>query len=69
MVLINSDDYTFSFDDCGYWLDASGHAQGEAQLRVGKGDLTSAFFLVADVSFSVSGPLSGLDFDVCAMLD
>jgi hypothetical protein len=46
-----SDDYAFSFDDCGYWIDVSGHAQGTAQIRVGKGDLTSAFFLHDNYSF------------------
>jgi hypothetical protein len=44
-------DYGFSFDDCGYWLDVSGHAEGVAQIRVGKGDLTTAFFLHDNYSF------------------
>jgi hypothetical protein len=39
-----SDDYGFSFDDCGFWMDVSGHAEGTAHFRVGKGDLTTAFF-------------------------
>ena len=47
----HSDDYSFSFDDCGYWIDVSGHAEGVAQIRVGKGDLTSAFFLHDNYSF------------------
>jgi hypothetical protein len=47
-----SDDYAFSFDDCGFWVDVSGHAEGIAQLRVGKGDLTSAFFLHDNFSFA-----------------
>ena len=46
-----SDDYGFSFDDCGYWIDVSGHAEGIAQIRVGKGDLTTAFFLHDNYSF------------------
>jgi hypothetical protein len=46
-----SDDYAFSFDDCGYWIDVSGHAEGIAQIRVGKGDLTTAFFLHDNYSF------------------
>jgi hypothetical protein len=46
-----SDDYAFSFDDCGFWLDVSGHAEGNAQLRVGTGDLTTAFFLHDNYSF------------------
>jgi len=39
-----SDDYGFSFDDCGFWIDVSGHAEGIVQFRVGKGDLATAFF-------------------------
>jgi hypothetical protein len=46
-----SDDYAFSFDDCGFWIDVSGHAEGVAHLRVGKGDLTTAFFLHDNYSF------------------
>jgi hypothetical protein len=47
-----SDDYVFSFDDCGFWVDGSGHVEGIAQLRIGKGDLTSAFFLHDNSSFA-----------------
>ena len=46
-----SDDYGFSFNDCGYWIDVSGHAEGIAQIRVGTGDLTTAFFLHDNYSF------------------
>jgi hypothetical protein len=46
-----SDDYAFSFDDCGFWIDVSGHDEGIAQLRVGKGDLATAFFLHDNYSF------------------
>ena len=46
-----SDDYAFSFNDCGYWIDVSGHDQGIAQLRVGKGTLATAFFLHDNYSF------------------
>ena len=46
-----SDDYAFSFDDCGFWIDVSGTATGFAQLRVGKGDLATAFFLHDNFSF------------------
>jgi hypothetical protein len=46
-----SDDYAFSFDDCGYWIDVTGHAQGEAQIRVGKGTLETAFFLHDNYSY------------------
>jgi hypothetical protein len=46
-----SDDYAFSFDDCGFWVDVSGRAEGTAQIRVGKGELTSAFFLHDNYSF------------------
>jgi hypothetical protein len=37
-------DYSFSFADCGFWIDVSGHTQGAFHTRVGKGELTSAFF-------------------------
>ena len=47
-----SDDYGFSFDDCGFWIDVSGHDQGIAQIRVGKGDLATAFFLHDNYSFA-----------------
>lgn len=46
-----SDDYAFSFDDCGFWIDVSGHAEGVAQIRVGKGELRTAFFLHDNFSF------------------
>jgi hypothetical protein len=46
-----SDDYAFSFDDCGFWIDVAGHADGVAQIRVGKGELTTAFFLHDKFSF------------------
>jgi hypothetical protein len=44
-------DYDFSFDDCGFWIDVSGHAEGVAHIRVGKGDLTTAFFAHDNFSF------------------
>jgi len=47
-----ADDYAFSFDDCGFWVDVAGHAEGIAQIRVGKGDLTSAFFLHDNYEFA-----------------
>jgi len=40
-----ADDYHFSLDDCGFWIDVTGHDSGVAHLRVGKGDLATAFFL------------------------
>jgi hypothetical protein len=46
-----SDDYAFSVNDCGFWIDVSGHAEGNAQIRVGKGDRTSAFFLHDNYAF------------------
>ena len=46
-----SEDYAFSFDDCGFWIDVSGHVDGVAQLRVGKGDLATAFFLHDNFSY------------------
>lgn len=46
-----SEDYAFSFDDCGFWIDVSGNATGMALLRVGKGDLATAFFLHDNFSF------------------
>jgi hypothetical protein len=47
-----SDDYSFSFDDCGFWVDVTGHDEGVAHLRVGKGDETGAFFLHDNSSFA-----------------
>jgi hypothetical protein len=47
-----SDDYSFSFDDCGFWIDVTGHDEGVAHLRVGKGDDASAFFLHDNYSFA-----------------
>jgi hypothetical protein len=46
-----SDDYAFSFDDCGFWIDVDGHDSGTAQIRVGTGDLASAFFLHDNYAF------------------
>jgi hypothetical protein len=46
-----SDDYAFSFDDCGFWIDVSGHDQGIARLRVGKGEFATAFFLQDNYQF------------------
>ena len=46
-----SNDYAFSFDDCGYWIDVTGHNEGIAELRVGTGDLTTAFFAHDNYSF------------------
>ena len=46
-----SADYSFSFDDCGYWLDVSGHTEGTFHIRVGKGDQTTAFFAHDNYSF------------------
>ena len=46
-----SDDYAFSFDDCGFWMDVSGHDSGVAHLRVGKGTFASAFFLHDNYQF------------------
>ena len=45
-------DYEFSFDDCGFWIDGSGHVEGVAHLRVGKGDQASAFFLHDKYAFT-----------------
>ena len=46
-----ADNYGFSFDDCGFWIDVDGHDEGVAHLRVGKGDLESAFFLHDNYAF------------------
>ena len=46
-----SDDYTFSFDDCGFWIDVDGHTDGVAHIRVGKGDLETAFFAHDNYAF------------------
>ena len=47
-----SDDYAFSFDDCGFWVDVAGHAEGVALIRSGKGDKDTAFFLHDNYEFS-----------------
>lgn len=47
-----SDDYGFSFNDCGFWIDVSGHVDGDVQLRVGSGDLQSAFFVHDRATYS-----------------
>ena len=46
-----SDDYSFSFDDCGFWVDVAGHAEGIALIRAGKGGQESAFFLHDNYAF------------------
>ena len=46
-----ADDYACSFDDCGFWIDVAGHDEGVAHLRVGKGDLATAFFLHDNYEF------------------
>lgn len=47
-----TDDYAFSFDDCGFWIDVAGHDSGIALIRTGKGDLASAFFLHDNYEFA-----------------
>jgi hypothetical protein len=47
-----ADDYSFSFNDCGFWIDVTGHDEGVAHLRVGKGDKATAFFLHDNYSFN-----------------
>jgi hypothetical protein len=47
-----ADDYGFSFNDCGFWIDVTGHVEGRAQLRVGTGDMATAFFLHDNYEFS-----------------
>jgi hypothetical protein len=39
-----SGDYAFSHEDCGWTVDVEGSFSGEFFVRVGKGDLESAFF-------------------------
>ena len=39
-----SNDYEFSFNDCGFWTDVVGHNEGIFQVRTGKGDDDDAFF-------------------------
>jgi len=46
-----SGDYADSFDDCGFWIDVSGDFEGVVHYRVGKGDLTTAFFVHDNFSF------------------
>lgn len=44
-------DYTDSFDDCGFWVDITGNSHGTAQIRVGTGNLASAFFVHDNYEF------------------
>jgi hypothetical protein len=46
-----SDDYAFSFDDCGFWIDVTGHDSGVAHFRVGKGGLDTAFLLLDNYAY------------------
>jgi hypothetical protein len=46
-----SDDEQFTFDECGYLLDVTAHAEGVAHIRTGKGDQASAFFLHDNYEF------------------
>ncbi len=45
------DDYAFSFDDCGFWIDVTGHDSGVAHFRVGKGGLDTAFLLLDNYAY------------------
>jgi hypothetical protein len=47
-----SNDYAFSFNDCGFWIDVTGHNEGLLQIRAGKGDDESAFFAHDNFEFS-----------------
>jgi hypothetical protein len=47
-----SNDYTFAFDDCGFWVDGAGHNEGIFQIRTGKGNDASAFFAHDNYEFS-----------------
>src|SRR3954469_12434846 len=41
-----------SFNGCGFWIDVTGHREGTVQLRVGTGDLASAFFVHDRATYS-----------------
>jgi len=45
-------DYESSYDCDGRTIDVTGHAEGVSHIRVGKGDLTSAFFAHDNYSFT-----------------
>jgi hypothetical protein len=47
-----SDDYAFSYDCDGTTIEVSGHDDGVAHIRVGKGALGTAFFAHDDYSFT-----------------
>jgi hypothetical protein len=40
-----TDEYAFSYDDCGYPVDVAGTSQGHFRVRAGKGKLATAFFV------------------------
>jgi hypothetical protein len=50
-----SNDYEFSFDDCGFWIDVVGHNEGIFQIRTGKGNEAGAFFAHDNYEFSEVG--------------
>jgi hypothetical protein len=46
-----SEDYSFSYDDCGFDVDAEGTATGHFRIRAGKGAKSTAFFVNDNYSY------------------
>jgi hypothetical protein len=46
-----SDDYTFSYDDCGFAVAGEGTATGHFRIRAGKGETETAFFVNDNYSY------------------
>ena len=50
-----TDDYSFTFTDCGFTMDVVGHAEGIFSVRTGKGEFESAFFAHDNYEFTEVG--------------
>jgi hypothetical protein len=46
-----SDEYAFSYDDCGFPVDVAGSDAGHFRIRAGKGKLATAFFVNDNYSY------------------
>ena len=46
------DEYAFSHDDCGWWVDGTGEVNGDFFVRIGKGDFAGAFYGHNNFDFS-----------------
>ena len=50
-----TDDYSFTFTDCGFTMDVVGHAEGIFSVRTGKGKFATAFFAHDNYQFTEVG--------------